>query len=75
MAFAQLKTAAQQWLGPDLYGAVVWLYYATIGEVLAEPRLRVTLLASAIAVALVFYLLAIRQAHSVRGFFQFLSRR
>lgn len=75
MAFAQLKTAAQAWLGPDVYGAAVWLYYATIGEVLAEPRLRVTLLASTIAVALVFYLLAISQVRSVRGFFQFLLPR
>jgi sterol desaturase/sphingolipid hydroxylase (fatty acid hydroxylase superfamily) len=75
MSFEQLKGWARGTLGPGAYEWAVWLYYATIGEVLAEPRLRAVLIASTVAVALIFYLATVRQGRSLGGFRRFLLPR
>jgi sterol desaturase/sphingolipid hydroxylase (fatty acid hydroxylase superfamily) len=75
MSTESLKVWLKSALGADGYEFVIWLYYATVGEVLSEPRLRVLLIASTIVVALLFYLVAVRGPRSPSGFFQFLLPR
>lgn len=72
MSAEQLKLWVKQTLGADGYDSLVWLYYATVGEVLSEPRLRVLLIASTVVVALLFYLLTVRSRRSLAGFRRFL---
>jgi sterol desaturase/sphingolipid hydroxylase (fatty acid hydroxylase superfamily) len=67
-----LKDGVKAALGNDGYEFIVWLYYATIGEVLAEPRLRFLLIATTLVVALVFYLVTTRSPRSAGGFRRFL---
>ena len=43
MSEESLKVWLKSSLGADGYAFLVWLYHATIGQVLAEPRLRVLL--------------------------------
>jgi sterol desaturase/sphingolipid hydroxylase (fatty acid hydroxylase superfamily) len=75
MSFEQLKEWVKATLRPGTYEQIVWIYYATIGEVLSEPRLRGVLIASAVGVALVFYLFTVRQGRSIAGFRRFLLPR
>lgn len=72
MSIEQLKSWGKATLGPDGYDRAVWLYYATIGEVLSEPRLRFGLIASTIGVALVYYLVTLQRGRSWTGFRRFL---
>jgi sterol desaturase/sphingolipid hydroxylase (fatty acid hydroxylase superfamily) len=75
MPVEQLKSWVKTTFGPDAYERVVWLYYATIGEVLGEPRLRFSLIASTVLVALAFYWLTIGKDRSFKGFGRFLLPR
>lgn len=75
MSVEQLKEWVKGTLGEQGYDWLVWLYYATVGEVLAEPRLRVPLFASTVAVVLVFYWWTTRQGRSLSGFRRFLLPR
>jgi sterol desaturase/sphingolipid hydroxylase (fatty acid hydroxylase superfamily) len=72
MSFEQVKEWVKAALGGDGYGAAVWLYYATVGEVLSEPRLRAVLIASTIGVVLIFYLVTVRRSRSMAEFGRFL---
>ena len=72
MSVEQLKNWIKTSLSPDAYERLVWLYYATIGEILSEPRLRVSLILSTVAVAWVFYWFATGKRRSLGGFWRFL---
>lgn len=70
-----LKLWIRETLGTAGYEQLVWLYYATIGTVLAEPRLRGALLASTAGAVLIIYLFSAPARRSVRGFVEFLLPR
>jgi len=72
MSVEFLKNWIRTTLGTDAYDMLVWLYYATIGEILSEPRLRLYLLASTVLVAFVFYWFAAGKNRSHAGFWRFL---
>jgi sterol desaturase/sphingolipid hydroxylase (fatty acid hydroxylase superfamily) len=73
----QIKDWVNATLGPDVYQALWFMYANVVEPILGEPRLRVSLILSTIAVALVFFLLAARYRgqRSARGFVAFLVPR
>ncbi|WP_341891217.1 sterol desaturase family protein [Variovorax sp. YR752] len=72
MQIDSLKELVKDLLGEQGYDFVVWLYYATVGQWLAEPRLRLELLVTTVLVALVFYVVMRRRGDAAPGFLKFL---
>lgn len=73
----QVKDWIKQFLGPDFYAGLAFVHGNVIEPLLGEPRLRLPLIASTLAVALVFFLLHAnyRGQRSARGFMAFLVPR